>query len=134
MNRKISTTCLVLYGLEPLVSSAAKILNGFRERLANAKCVIIAIRENRQRDFIIDCPDLMDWIGLQVARAEDLSVPFTASDVRKLLKEFEIRYGKSSEQFLKEMQAEKSGDPIDGWFWRELLHVEEDLEKSHGEK
>ncbi len=69
--------CLLIYQIEPLATAAGRILNGYRKRLASFRAVVVVIRDNRQRDLLIACPDLMDWVGTNVVRAEDLGPPIT---------------------------------------------------------
>lgn len=75
--------CLLVYQIEPLTSAAANILNGYRERLASFRAVIVVIRDNRRRDFLTACPDLMDWVGTCVVRAEDVGPPITLREDSK---------------------------------------------------
>ncbi len=75
--------CLLIYQIEPLANAAGKILNGYREWLASFRAVIVVIRDNRQRDLLMACPDLMDWVGTNVVRAEDLGPPITLPDDAK---------------------------------------------------
>lgn len=129
--KSASNTCLLIYQIEPLAAAAGKVLNGFRERLSSMQAVVIAIRGDRIRDLIIQCPDLMDWIGLTVARAEDLERPFTIRDVRKSIKQLEQRNNISTAAFLKKWEAGTSQDIDDGWLWKELIAVKRELE-GHG--
>src|SRR5260370_21919672 len=74
-----SRLCLFIHEIEPLATAASKILNGFRERFAAIRALVIFIREDRRRDLLLGCPDLIDCVGLNVARAEELGLPFTIS-------------------------------------------------------
>jgi len=81
--KNIGKCCLLVYQIEPLARAAAGILNGYRERLASFRAVVLVIRDNRRRDFLIACPDLMDWVGTCVARAEDLGPPIVLREDSK---------------------------------------------------
>lgn len=121
-------TCLVLYEMEPLLSAAGRILNGYREKLASFRAVIIANRQNRQRDLLIECPDLMDWIGLTISHAEDLSPPFTLLEVNEAIKNLEKHYQMKSAKFVEKYL---SGDKVkDAWLWMELIYIRLELERS----
>lgn len=122
--RDASKRCLLLYRVEPLASAAATILNGFRERLGSLKAVVIAIRENRKRDFVVACPDLMDWVGPTVVRAEDLGPPMTPHEINAAIGEYERRFGISSKEFqTRWCQGQvEAGD--DYWLWNELLALQ----------
>ncbi|MFH1919683.1 MAG: hypothetical protein ABIP48_07370 [Planctomycetota bacterium] len=118
-----SKRCLLVYGIEPLAPAAARTLNGFRERLVSLRAVIVAIRENRKRDFVTDCPDLMDWVGTSVARAEDLAPPMTLRDVNAAVRRFEERFGITSKEFLEEWSRGQMEATDDHWLWNDLLAV-----------
>lgn len=75
--RNARKCCLLVYQIEPLAVAAAGILNGYRERLAAFRAVVLVIRENRRRDFLSACADLMDWVGTCVVRAEEVGPPIT---------------------------------------------------------
>ncbi len=75
--------CLLVYRIEPLAPAAAEILNGYRERLAAFRAVVVVIRGNRRRDFLAACPDLMDWVGTCATRAEDVGPPITLREDSK---------------------------------------------------
>lgn len=128
--RDASKRCLLVYRVEPLASAAATILNGFRERLASLKAVVVAIRDNRKRDFVLECPDLMDWVGPSVVRAEDLGPPMTLHEVNAAIREYEQRFGISS----KELQTRWSQGQVeatdDYWLWNELLALRAALKRA----
>lgn len=128
IKKNASSTCLLVWHVEPLVAAAGKILNGFRERLSCVEAVVIAIRKDRKRDFFLQCPDLMDWIGLTVARAEDLGRPLTLRDVKKSIRDFEQRYKTTTAAFLKKWESGAVPDIDDGWLWKELIAMKDDLE------
>jgi hypothetical protein len=79
-----SSTCLTIKNIEPLTSLAVEIMNGLRERLINLRALIILIRANRKRDLLLSCPDLMDWVGPNLFRAEDLGPPVPDEVVESL--------------------------------------------------
>ena len=81
--RDAAKRCLLVYRIEPLASAAAGILNGYRERLAAFRSVVVVIRDNRRRDFVTACPDLMDWVGTCVVRVEDVGPAITLREDSK---------------------------------------------------
>jgi hypothetical protein len=123
--KEISRTCIVVYGIEPFTSAAARVLNGLRERFASPRALIVAVREDRMRDFMLECPDLMDWIGLTVCRAEDLQNYFSNGDIRKALKRLSQKHKITSAQFLKLWREGKAGTVSDAWLWHELLQLKQ---------
>lgn len=128
--RGSSKRCLLVYEIEPLVSAAGRILNGFRERLGALRVVIVTIRENRRRDFLTVCPDLMDWIGTNVARAEDLAPPLTLREIDAAIRRFETKFQMSTEQF-RAKWAEGQVEPSDdAWLWNELVALREDVSRA----
>lgn len=122
--------CLLVYRIEPLAPAAARILNGLRERLASLQAVIVAIRENRKRDLVTECPDLMDWVGTSVVRAEDLGPPFTLRDVNAAIRRFEDRFGLPSKQFQAKWSQGRIDATDDHWMWNELLAIRAALKTS----
>ena len=122
INRKCRTQrCLLVHEIESLAPAAAAALNGNRERLAVFCAVIVVIRENHYRDFVIACPDLMDWVGTRVARAEDFRPPLTLARVTSAIKDLEKRSGMSSKQFRQKWASGELASTDDFWFWNELL-------------
>lgn len=121
--KSIAERCLLVYGIEPLTSAAARMLNGYRERLGSFLAVVIVIREDRRRDFILDCPDLMDWIGANEARAEALGPPLTLRDVDASILGLEKRFHMTTEEFCAKRDRGELGSSDDYWFWSELLAV-----------
>lgn len=124
-------TCLLVTAIEPMTTIVAQILNGYRERLASCKAVVITIRNNRRRDFIMHCPDLMDWVSPSlVGRVEDLGplvIPFTLEDVKHSLRVFEKRYQLSSDDFHHQYVLGQVNHIDEAWFWAELLRIHQDL-------
>ncbi len=129
--RDAARICLLIYEIEPLASSVGRILNGYRERIASLRALVLCIRENRLRDLLLECPDLVDWIGSMVGRAEDLGSPLTLPRVRKAIRSFERRHGLKSKEFVKQLKAGGGHDLADAWVWEELLAVKCELEKAH---
>ena len=121
--RDASKRCLLVYRIEPLASAAARILNGFRERLASLKAVVLAVRENRKRDFVMECPDLMDWVGPGVVRAEDLGPPMTLRDVNAAIRHFERHFEITSRDFQEQWSQGQVDATDDHWLWNELLAI-----------
>jgi hypothetical protein len=124
-----SRICFVFYGVEALAIAAGRILNGFRERITHARAVVVVIREDRKRDFMLQAPDLMDWIGTMVTRAEDMEKPFTNEEINTIISRFEQRYELSTKAFRKKWDLGKAIDIPDAWLWRELILMKEELEK-----
>lgn len=125
--RDSAAVCLLIYEIESLAASVGKILNGYRERLSSLRATVLAIRENRQRDLFIECPDLLDWVGPMVGRAEDLGSPLSLETVRKAISRFEKTHGMTSTRFQKAFAAGDIAGLSDAWEWNELLAIESDL-------
>lgn len=119
--------CLLIYRIEPLAVAAATVLNGFRERLASYAAVIVVIRENRRRDFVVACPDLMDWVGTSVTRAEDLAPPLTLRDVNATIRRFEEQFGMSTRDFQDKWQRGEIQPSDDHWFWNTLIAIRDGM-------
>lgn len=132
--RDASRRLLLLYEIEPLVGAVGRVLNGFRERLSLFRAVIVAVREDRRRDLLIECPDLIDWIGLSVARAEDFGPAFTLRDIRASVKEFEQRYGISSKAFMEQWDTGHADTIGESWLWKELIAIQRELEAQSRKK
>ena len=113
----------LIYRIEPFASAAAKILNGYRERLTCLRVVILVIRENRRRDFVLACPDLMDWVGTLVARAEDLAPALTLRQVNTSIKRLERQFGMSTKDFQAKWRAGEIKRSDEHWFWNELIAI-----------
>jgi hypothetical protein len=125
-----SKRCLLIYGIEPLAPAAGRILNGFRERLTSLRAVIVTIRENRKRDFITECPDLVHWVGTRVVRAEDLAPPFTLRDVNAAIRRMEQQFGMTSREFQRRWYQGQVDAADDHWVWNELLAIRADLSEA----
>jgi len=128
----VDRICLLIYEIEPLAGTVGRILNGYRERLASLRGIIVAVRANRQRDFFLECPDLLDWVGPMIGRAEDLGPPITLRGVRKAIRRFEESHGISSETFVERRMSPESHNLPDAWEWEELLAIKSDLENAGG--
>ncbi len=125
--RDAGRTCLVVHDIEELVSAAGAILNGSRELFVRLRAIIIAIRENRVRDLAIACPDLMDWIGVSIARADDLSPPLRRIDIERRLRRIEKKYNTSSDKFVENRSRIEAASRGDAWLWSELLAIRSTL-------
>jgi hypothetical protein len=121
--------CLLVHEIETLAPSAAAALNGSREGLAVFQGVVVAIRENHYREFIMACPDLMDWVGPNVARAEDFQPPLTLARVRSAIRDLEKRSGMTSREFGEKWASGDLRSSDDFWFWNELIALRERLHK-----
>lgn len=134
-NPEASKTCVLVTAIEPMTTIAAQILNGYRERLASCKAMVIIIRNNWRRDFIMHGPDLVDWVDPSLmGRVEELGPPFTIEDVEHSLKVFEERYQLSSEEFYQQYVLGQVNHIAEAWFWVELLRIHQDLvEDEHNE-
>lgn len=128
-------TCLLVTEIEPMTTIAAQRLNGYREHLASCKAVVITIRNNRRRDFIMHGPDLMGWVDPSlVGRVEELGPPFTIEDVEHSLNVFEKRYQLSSDEFHRQYLLGQVNHIAEAWFWEELLSIRQNLaEDEHDE-
>ncbi len=125
--RDAAECALLIHGIEPLATASARILNGYRERLARLRTAIVVIRENRRRDFMVACPDLMDWIGTLVTRAEDLAPPLTLREVNASLKRIEQRLGMSSKDFQAKWRTGQCESGDDYWMWNELIAIRDGM-------
>ena len=124
----LNRRCLLIHRIEPLASAAGRILNGSREKLGAYRVVVVVIRDNRKRDFLLECPDLMDWVGTCVARAEDLAPALTLRRVRKMIRELEKQAGMNSHEF-QEKWAQGHVEPTEEhWLWNELLNIRSSME------
>lgn len=128
--RDVSTCALLVYGIEPLTTASAGILNGYREKLARFRATIVMIRENRRRDFVVACPDLMDWMGTLVARAEDLAPPLTLREVNAAVKRIERQFGMSTKEFLTKWHSGEVERNDDHWFWNELIAIRHEMKSA----
>jgi hypothetical protein len=125
--RHPSRRCLLVDQIEPLAPAAGAVLNGYREKLAALRAAVLMIRDDRYRDFAMACPDLMDWVGPNIARAEDLGPPFTLADIVASIRILEKRHGMRSAKF----QQKWSGGKLEGneeySLWNELIAMQEGL-------
>ncbi len=128
--RDASKCALLIHGIEPLTTASAEILNGYRERLASFRATIVMIRENRRRDFVVACPDLMDWIGTLVARAEDLAPPLTLREVNAAVKRIERQFGMSTKDFQTKWHGGEVERTEDHWFWNELIAIRDEMKSA----
>lgn len=132
INRKYRRQrCLLVHEIESLAPAAAAALNGSRERLAVFRAVIVVIRENHCRDFAMACPDLMDWVGTRVARAEDFQPPLTLARVTSAIKDLEKRSGMRTKEFREKWANSQLPSNDEYWFWNELLELHARLSKGN---
>jgi hypothetical protein len=122
--------CLLVVGIEPLISAAGRALNGYREAMRSLRGLVIAVREDRQSDFLRSCPDLASWIGaIGMAKAEDLSPPLTLRDINTSLRKLERKFGMTTKAFL-EKQAIGAIAPFEeSWLWNELVSIRSGIRK-----
>jgi len=104
-----------------MAPAAGMILNGYREKLSQLKAVSLVIRENRYRDFSIECPDLMDWVGLTIAHAEQVARPLTLAEVTSSIRKLETRHGMTSKVFARKWVTGSVDSSDDKWLWNELI-------------
>ncbi|MFI5456071.1 MAG: hypothetical protein ACHRXM_11535 [Isosphaerales bacterium] len=130
--RDAGRICLLIYEIEPLAGTVGRILNGYRERLASFRGMVVAVRANRQRDFFLECPDLLDWIGTMTGRAEDLGTPLTLRRVTEAIRRFEESHGISSAEFVNRHKTRDRNDFSDAWQLEELIAIKSELEKARG--
>ncbi len=134
MNRKnVGQRCLLVHEIETLAPAAAAALNENREGLAVFRAVIVVIRENHYRDFMMACPDLMDWVGTKVARAEDFQPPLTLARVKSAIRNLEKRSGMPTKEFQEKWASGQLPSNDDSWFWNELVAIRERLGKGSKE-
>lgn len=122
--------CVLLSGIEPLASAAGRVLNGYRERFAEVRALVVLLRADAKRDFMLECPDLMDWVGTRVARAEDLLPPLTKREIGEALRAMEKKRGMTSADFTKKWRAGEVPPSDESWFWAELIAVRDSLKGS----
>jgi hypothetical protein len=119
--------CLLVCQIESLLSAAGTVLNGFRERLGGLRALIIVIRQNRRCDFVAACPDLMDWVGHNIGRTEDLGPPFTLANVVDSIRILEHRHGMRSGEFQKKWKSGVLDSRDEYSLWAELIALRASL-------
>jgi len=128
--RNAPRKCLLIHQIESLLSAATTVLNGFRERLGGLRAVVVVIRENRHCDFVAACPDLMDWVGHNVGRAEDLGPPFTLRDVKAAIRALEKRFRMTSAEFREKWTRGELESSDDLSVWGQLIGLRVTLESA----
>jgi hypothetical protein len=123
VDAKATKRVLVIYDIEPLACYAASVLNSTRERLGFSRAVIVCLRANRLRDFASNAPDLMSWIGSNVAHLFDLQPCLAKGDVDAALRLLERRHHLKTKTFLMLDAKEASRRVKDAWIWRELVTI-----------
>jgi hypothetical protein len=124
------STCLLVHHAEPFAPRAAEVLNGFRERLSELFGVIIALREDRDADFIAHSPDLMAWVGPNLMPAAHLVPILSLKDVQRALRAFQSGWGMTSTQFARRYDSGELRQRPEAWFWRELIELQRTLRKA----
>jgi hypothetical protein len=132
--KNAARTCLLIYRIEELLGGAACVLNGNRERLGALRACVLAVRRDRIRDLSVAAPDLLDWIGLTIARAEDVGPPLTLRMVKASIKAYEDHYGIKSPEFLERWRRRDVANIADAWLWKESLRIKEELKKGESEE
>ncbi|GEM_PF-2494348 len=125
--RNAAEACLIIYDIESFAGLAGSILNGQRERLGLARAILLCIRTNRFRDFALEAPDVMSWVGNNVAQATDFNETPLRSDVKKSLRLLETKYGMTTSAFLARSDVGKATGIPDAWIWRELATMDRNM-------
>jgi hypothetical protein len=125
---------LFISRIEEVLPTAARVLNGAREQLGRLRAVVVFVRENRRREFQQACPDLMDWVGLRICLAYQLSPRRGLKDLDESLSRLESQYGFQSHSFVKDPTVVLSKSPHDAWLWKELLALRSELSSSEADK
>jgi hypothetical protein len=120
-------TWLFIFKIEEVLGTAARVLNGSREQLGRLRGVVVFVRENRRAEFQKTCPDLMDWVGLRICLAHQLSPRLGLKDIAESLKRLEGRYDLPSSSFLANPSIVLTKSPHDAWLWNELLAIQSEL-------
>ena len=120
-------TWLFLSRIEEVLPAAARVLNGAREQLGRLAAVVVFVRENRRGEFQRSCPDLMDWVGLRICLAYQLSPRLGLKDIKESLGRLEAQYGLPSSSFMADPTVVLSRSPQDAWLWKELLTIQSEL-------
>ena len=120
-------TWLFISKIEEVLGTAARVLNGAREQLGRLRGVVVFVRENRRGEFQKLCPDLMDWVGLRICYADQLSPRRGLTDINESLSRLETRYSLPSTSFTADPTVVRSASPHDAWLWNELLTIRSEL-------
>ncbi|MGO8747339.1 MAG: hypothetical protein ACLQNE_15240 [Thermoguttaceae bacterium] len=120
-------TWLFLSKLEEVLPATARVLNGAREQVGRFRGVIVFVREDRRGEFQRLCPDLMDWVGLRICFARQLSPRLGLKEISESLQRLESRYRLSSNSYLADPNSVRSKSPHDAWLWDELLTIRSEL-------
>ena len=116
-------TWLFISRIEEVLPEAARVLNGAREQLGRLRGVVVFVRENRRGEFQQTCPDLMDWVGLRICYADQLSPRLSLKDINESLSRLEAQYDMKSNSFLADPTTVRSKSQHDEWLWKELLTI-----------
>ncbi len=120
-------TWLFISKIEEVLGTAARVLNGAREQLGRLRGVVVFVRENRRGEFQRTCPDLMDWVGLRICLAHQLSPRLGLKDINESLSRLEEQYELPSRSFSADPSIVRSKSPHDAWLWNELLAIQSEL-------
>jgi hypothetical protein len=120
-------TWLFISRIEEVLPAAARVLNGTREQLGRLRGAVVFVRENRRGEFQQLCPDLMDWVGLRICLAYQLSPPLGLKDVKESLSRLEAQYELPSSSFIADPTIVLSRSPHDAWLWKQLLTIQSEL-------
>jgi hypothetical protein len=120
-------TWLFISRIEEVLPAAARVLNGVREQLGRLRGVVVFVREDRRGEFQQLCPDLMDWVGLRICLAHQLSPRLGLKDINESLNRLKAQYNLPSSSFLADPSIVISTSPHDAWLWNELLTVQSEL-------
>lgn len=120
--------CLLIVDIETITPDASTILNSFREHLGSFYASIIVIRKDEYYNFVLGCPDLMDWVGTLIGSIEDLiPTSFTIEELKCSIKALEEKYTLTSAEFIKQYNANTLHNIPDTWLWKELLEILDNL-------
>ncbi len=123
-----SKSCLLITDIEAMAPVAARVLNDLREYLGRFRATVITIQGDQYHDFVVECPDLMSWVGIFTEYMEDLvPVSLTKEDLDISIRKFEEHYQMDSAKFLEQYDAGML-NMHDAWFWKELLAIQSDWE------
>jgi len=120
-------TWLLIHKIEEVLTAAARLLNGSREQLGRFQAVLVFVRENRRGEFQESCPDLMDWIGLRMARVDEFASVRELEDIERSIARLESKHGMTTDSFSRSPSTVESVSASDAWLWRELLAIRSDL-------
>ena len=77
-------TWLFISKIEEVLGAAARVLNGAREQLAGYAESLCSFARTAGESSSGSCPDLMDWVGLRICLAHQLSPRLGLKDDRRI--------------------------------------------------